>query len=194
MVERVKTHSEDDSPTVKEQKYIQEAISRFLFIWLCNWHNNTHSYFSNCGKQANPTEKTLQRVKHFLDYMWTHPDAEIRFWASDMVLNIHSDALYLSAPKARSRGGGYLFLGSVSQGNESIILNGAFYVLCTILNLVAASAEQKQSLESCLWMQNKSKYSKSHLRNLDTHNYRRQCMWWSHWLVENIPRQPYLFT
>jgi hypothetical protein len=28
-----------------------------------------------------------------------------------MILNVHSDAYYLSAPKARSRAGGYFFLG-----------------------------------------------------------------------------------
>jgi hypothetical protein len=29
-----------------------------------------------------------------------------------MVLNVHPDALYLSAPHTRSRAGGYFFLGS----------------------------------------------------------------------------------
>jgi hypothetical protein len=57
-------------------------------------------------QQAAPTEKTMQRVDQFLDYMWMHPDAIIRYCASDMILNVHSDASYLSAPKARSRAGG----------------------------------------------------------------------------------------
>ena len=96
------------------------------------------------GEQAKPTEKTLKRVKQFLDYMWTHPDARIRFRASDMVLNVHSDASYLSAPKARSRAGGYFFLGSLPKDNEPIALNGAFYVLCTILKLVASSAAEAE--------------------------------------------------
>ena len=76
--------------------------------------------------------------------MWTHPDARIRFRASDMILNVHSDASYLSAPKARSRAGGYYFLGSLPKDNEPIVLNGAFYVLCTILKLVAASAAEAE--------------------------------------------------
>jgi hypothetical protein len=38
--------------------------------------------------------------------MWTHPDAIIRYHASDMILNVHSDASYLSAPKAHSQAGG----------------------------------------------------------------------------------------
>jgi hypothetical protein len=31
-----------------------------------------------------------------VDYLATHPDATIRYHASDMILNIHSDASYLS--------------------------------------------------------------------------------------------------
>jgi hypothetical protein len=54
------------------------------------------------SQQAAPTENTMKRNSHFLDYMWTHPDAVIRYHASDMILNAHSDASYLSAPKVRS--------------------------------------------------------------------------------------------
>ena len=76
--------------------------------------------------------------------MWTHPDARIWFRASDMVLNVHSDASYLSAPKATSRAGGYFFLGNLPKVNEPIALNGAFYILRTILKLVAFSAAEAE--------------------------------------------------
>ncbi len=82
----------------------------------------------------------MKRVNQFLNYMWTHPDAIIRYLASDMILNVHSDASYLSAPKARSRAGGYFFLGSLLRDEDLIKLNGAIHVTCTILKLVAASA------------------------------------------------------
>jgi hypothetical protein len=65
------------------------------------------------AQQSAPTEETLARVNQFLDYMWTRPDAKIRYRASDMILNVHSDASYLSAPKVRSLAGGYFFLGSI---------------------------------------------------------------------------------
>ena len=41
------------------------------------------------GQQSKPTEKTKKQVKQFLDYMVTHPDAVIRYYVSDMVLNVH---------------------------------------------------------------------------------------------------------
>ena len=61
-----------------------------------------------------------------------------------MILNIHSDASYLSTPKARSRAGGYFFLRSIPQDAEPIIINGAIHVTCTILKLVAASATEAE--------------------------------------------------
>jgi hypothetical protein len=95
-------------------------------------------------QQSAPTENTNLRVTQFLDYMWTHPDAFIWYRASDMILNIHSDASYLSAPKARSRAGGYFFLGSLPRDSDPIKLNGAIHITCTILKLVAASAAEAE--------------------------------------------------
>jgi hypothetical protein len=56
-----------------------------------------------------------------------------------MVLNVHSNALYLSAPHAQSHASGYFFLGSTPCDGSSIQINGAVHITCTILKLVAAS-------------------------------------------------------
>jgi hypothetical protein len=61
-----------------------------------------------------------------------------------MILNIHSDASYLSAPCARSHAGGYLFLGSLPQDGYPIKLNSAIHITCNILKLVAASAAETE--------------------------------------------------
>ncbi len=61
-----------------------------------------------------------------------------------MVLNVHSNALYLSAPHARSRAGGYFFLGSTPCDGSPIQINGTVHVTCTILKLVAASAAEAE--------------------------------------------------
>jgi len=61
-----------------------------------------------------------------------------------MIINVHSDASYLSAPKARSRAGGYFFLGSLPRDGDPIKLNGATHVTCAILKLVAASAAEAE--------------------------------------------------
>jgi hypothetical protein len=38
----------------------------------------------------------MEKAKQLLDYLATYPDTTICFKASDMILNIHFDASYLS--------------------------------------------------------------------------------------------------
>ena len=76
--------------------------------------------------------------------MYTHPDAVIRFRASDMNLNVHLDASYLSAGRGRSRAGGYVFLGSLPRDDTPIFLNGNIAITCAILKLVSASAAEAE--------------------------------------------------
>jgi hypothetical protein len=54
-------------------------------------------------EQTKATGKTQAATNQLLDYLATHPDATIRYHASDMILQIHSDASYLSVSNARSR-------------------------------------------------------------------------------------------
>ena len=56
-----------------------------------------------------PQKKTEEKVKQLLDYLATLPDAKVRFYASGTILNVHSDASYLSEPGARSRVAGVYF-------------------------------------------------------------------------------------
>ena len=61
-----------------------------------------------------------------------------------MVLNVHPDALYLSAPHTRSRAGGYFFLGSTPHDKLPVQINGTIHITCTILKLVAASTAEAE--------------------------------------------------
>ena len=49
----------------------------------------------------------MKKVKQFLDYAASNPNAVLTYKESDMVLALHSDASYLSENKARSRAGGH---------------------------------------------------------------------------------------
>ena len=61
-----------------------------------------------------------------------------------MILNVHSDASYLSARYARIQASGHFFLGWKPQDKHPIHLNGAIFTLCHILKLVAASAAEAE--------------------------------------------------
>ncbi len=90
--------------------------------------------------QAAPTEQTMEPCIQLLDYLAMHADAKIRFYESDMIMNIHSDASYLSESKACSRACGHFFMGSAHINGQPIKLNGAFYTNSVILKFIVASA------------------------------------------------------
>jgi hypothetical protein len=60
-------------------------------------------------EQTKETKKTQAGTNKLLYYLATHPDATIRYHASDMILHIHSDSSYISVSNARSRLGGLFF-------------------------------------------------------------------------------------
>jgi hypothetical protein len=53
-------------------------------------------------KQSKGIINTMQKAKQLLNYFTTYPDATIRFQASNMIMNIHFDASYLSKSDAQS--------------------------------------------------------------------------------------------
>ena len=59
-----------------------------------------------------------------------------------MILHIHTDASYLSEPRARSRAAGHYFLGWMPQNKQPIRLNSVIYTLCTVLKFIASSASE----------------------------------------------------
>ena len=96
---------------------------------------------SIAAQQNAPTEKTMQRVKQFLDYAASQEEAIITFNASDMVLNVHSDASYLSENNARSRAGGHHFLSNASDHAPN---NGAVLNISSIIKNVMSSAAEAE--------------------------------------------------
>jgi hypothetical protein len=94
------------------------------------------------SKQAKGTQQPMAKTKQLLNYLATHPNATVRFHASNMILNIHLDALYLSKTNAHSRACGHFFMGWRADPDKPIKLNGTFYTLCAILQFVIASAAE----------------------------------------------------
>ena len=87
---------------------------------------------SIASRQSKVTENLEKEVKQFLDYCATHPNAGVRYVASDMMLALHSYASYLSDPESKSRAAGHFFLGK--QNNESFN-NGEIMTLSKLSNM-----------------------------------------------------------
>ena len=96
-------------------------------------------------EQSQATKTTLAKLTQRLNYCASHPDATIRFTASDMILAVESDASYLSVVKGRSRAAGYFFLTNKSLSpNGPYKPNGAVHVLCHIMREVLSSAAEAE--------------------------------------------------
>jgi hypothetical protein len=94
--------------------------------------------------QSKGTEETQKAARKLLDYCATHPEAKIRYKGSQMALHIHSDASYLSAPKARSRVGGHFYLGNKAKSQHPNMHNGAILSIAGILKNVMSSAAEAE--------------------------------------------------
>ena len=126
--------------TPAEIKRLQKCCGKFL--WYARTCDPTMEHMLNslASEQAKGTTKTLEELQHFLDYCATHPDAEIRYTASNMILKVHSDASYLSESNGRSRYGGYHYLGN----NNNDDINAPFLILAKILKHVVSSAAESE--------------------------------------------------
>eukprot|EP00957_Ditylum_brightwellii_P065611 4975907-Ditylum_brightwellii.AAC.1 len=99
------------------------------------------------AKQEHPISKTAAAIVQLLSYCATHPDATARYHASGMVLHIHSNASYLSAPGACSRIGGHFFLSdrtiNLTKPEESVTPpNGPIHSICELIcNVMAPAAK-----------------------------------------------------
>ena len=92
--------------------------------------------------QAAPTEDTNRKVQMLLDYLHDHPDATLRYHASDMILQVEADSAYLVLPKARSRAAAWFILGNDPSTRPVPMTNAPLHILCnTIKNVMASAAE-----------------------------------------------------
>ena len=137
------------SPT--QLKELQEIIGTFRF-YADAVDLTMLMPVSALSTDANNIERSeLQRRKiQFLDYAATHPNATIKYKASDMHLWAHTDASYLSESKARSRAGGYYFLSSkpklpIRPNDPPPPSNGAITAKSKIIDAVMSSAQEAET-------------------------------------------------
>ena len=62
------------------------------------------------SEQAAPTKKTHLKFQRLLNYASAYWNAYIRYYPSDIILHVDSDAAYLVMPKVRSRISFYYYL------------------------------------------------------------------------------------
>jgi hypothetical protein len=117
----------------KENKtYVQEVLGTFLYYARCVASSILPALETLATQQATPTKNTLKKMKQFLDYASTNPNAVVTYHTSNMVLAGHSNASYLSKSNPKSRARGHFFMSS----NVELPPNNS--VVSTILQIIKA--------------------------------------------------------
>jgi hypothetical protein len=141
----------------KERTRIQQIVGTFLYYARAVDCTMLHALSLLASAQAAGTAETMKALIHLLNYAASHPDAILRFRASDMKLHVHVDASYLCEPKARSRSAQYYFLAEeltnpdkAPTHDELVAMaknpNGAIQVDTTkIKEVVSAAAEAEMN-------------------------------------------------
>ncbi len=68
----------------------------------------------------------------------------MRFHASDMIMNIHSDASYHSKKEREVTLADFFFMGWMPKDKKSIKLNGTFHTNSGIMRFIIASAAEAE--------------------------------------------------
>ena len=100
----------DTSPTLSAErvKQIKQIIGKSL-CFVCAVENMCIVLLSSMVSIIKPTEQEEKILNQFFEYMATHPNAVVRFHASDMILCADTNASYLTEPHARSFAEEYFF-------------------------------------------------------------------------------------
>ena len=127
-----------------DKLYVQQVVGSLLYYALAVDCTLLVALGEIASSQSAPTQDTMKKLTWLLNYVASNPNASIRYEASDMCLHVHSDASYLSVPKARSRAGGHFFLSNHPNKQGLQQTNGPIHVISKIIKLVMASAAEAE--------------------------------------------------
>ena len=137
--------------TQKETTRLQSIIGSLLYYARAVDPTLLPAINTIAMQQTVATNETMTAAHQLLDFVATHPNSTIIYSASDMILHVHSDASYLSAPKARSRIAGFFHL-TRNPHNSHNFFNAPIHIECKVLRPVmssAAEAELGALFENC---------------------------------------------
>ena len=129
----------DPSPFVPEsdKKLLQSVVGTLLYYSRAVDPSICTAVHQLGSVQANPTENDMANMVRLLQYIATHRNNGIRYYASSMVLQLMSDASYLCRPKARSVCGGFSYLGPPNAINGPISC-GSWMIGCVCASVAEA--------------------------------------------------------
>ena len=130
---------ENTSPPLIEEKIrrVQDVVGTFVWYGALCDPTLAASLSALATRQSKGTDNVKKASHQLLDCLATHPNAAIRYHASNMILALDTDASYLSDPNARSRAAAYYFLTRKDRPNFN---NRVIDILSTVIKHVMSSA------------------------------------------------------
>lgn len=133
----------DTPPLLDEagKKYVQSVVGSMLYYSRAVDPTMLPALNEIATSQAHPYETTKQQCKILLD-------AKIRYYASDMILHLDSDAAYLVLPNALCRIAGHFYLSSTPPDPPALPQpqqNGPTLTECRSLKHVVASTVKAET-------------------------------------------------
>jgi hypothetical protein len=125
----------------KAKQFIQQVCGEFLFLGRAVDSTLLCPISAIASQSSKLTKDTMQQTLQLLDYLATQEDAVLSYHASNMVLAVHSNASYLSEPKAHSRARGHFFLSSDTTIPPN---NGAVLNIAHIMKNIMSSATKAE--------------------------------------------------
>jgi hypothetical protein len=125
------SHKRRVQEIVGSLQYYPRAVDKKLLVALS----------AIAARQAKATIATEQVVDILLDYVATHPNDGMVYWASKMILCAHADAGFLNKTYCCSRAGAHIYL---SKDDLFPRFNSAILSIAQIIKFVMASASESQ--------------------------------------------------
>jgi hypothetical protein len=130
----------DESPLASEaqKKELQVVIGTLLYYSRAVDPSICTAIHELGAVQSKPTQNDLKKMERLLQYVSSHRNIAIRYYASTMILQMLSDASYLSRQWAKSVYGFICYLGS------ELGINGPLVCKSKMINSVVSSVAEAE--------------------------------------------------
>jgi hypothetical protein len=127
--------------STEDQLRLQTGIGKLSYIAIAIDHLILPAVSKLASVQSKPTIETMKIFDRLMQYVATHNNPTIIYRPSNMQLQIHTDASFMTETRCRSRAAvfGYLSSKSISNIPDFPDLNGAIICTSTIIPLTVPS-------------------------------------------------------
>ena len=137
---KTQTATVDISPlATPEQKHELQVVVGTLLYYARTVDPSVLTVVHELGSvQSRPTLNDIKKMERLLQYVSVHQHHGIRYHASNMQLQIQSDASFLCRPQAKSVLGGFHYLGTTE------LINGPIFCTSKLISCIVSSAAEAE--------------------------------------------------